>query len=145
MRNAAVTLRTGRTAVFALVHTYGAHGCGMAAQAVVIHDVPTVIGDLDVDGIVVEHLMKRVVHSRLSFFKVVDDDVVVRQMTLHTGNLLVRGHGVRRGLMLHRMTHAAECGRCRRFVHEHPAGNDNERQYKSAADAAQRVPFQKLL
>ena len=90
MRHTTVTLRTVCISVLASVQTYGTHGRCMAAQAVGIHDIPSVIGDLDMYGIVVQHLMERVVHSCLALFKIVNGNIVMRQMTLHAGDVRMR-------------------------------------------------------
>lgn len=87
MRHTTVTLRTICISVLAPVQTYRPHGRCMAAQTVGIHDIPPVIGDLDVYGIVIEHLMERVVHTCFALFKIVNGNIVVRQMALHAGDV----------------------------------------------------------
>lgn len=87
MWNPAVTLRAGRTSVLALIHAYIAHCRAVTAQAVAVNDIPPVIGDLDVYGIVIEHLMERVVHTCFALFKIVNGNIVVRQMALHAGDV----------------------------------------------------------
>ena len=87
MRHTTVTLRTVCISVLAPVQTYRSHGRCMAAQTVGIHDIPSVIGDLDVYGIVIEHLMERVVHTCFALFKIVNGNIVVRQMALHAGDV----------------------------------------------------------
>ena len=108
MWNPTVTLRAGRTSVLALIHAYIAHCRAVTAQTVTVDDVPPMIRDLDVHGIVVQHLMQRIVHTGLPFFNVVNSDILVRQMALHTGNVRMGRHGMCRRFVLHGVTGSAE-------------------------------------
>lgn len=134
--NPAMALHAVRTGV--QIHADGrmdiGHGVLMTAQAVAVHRLLPIRGQLDMRRIVPEHRMIGVHHTRASLFDHVDGHIVVRQMAFHTVLLLMRGLGKGRRLALHGMAGTAKS---RRSGKGHHPGADTAHQEADGKSARQ--------